>query len=347
MAVHDHRRAPWLVVCLTLVGCGLEGAPLQQSGVSRTEPGAADGGGPTPDRAVGAPAAADGLAPTPDRSPACTGLALPANRDYTLKLKHGGRTRTARVHIPPGYDPATPAPLVFSNHGQMCSASFHAAMTGLDAAADKRGVIVVTPQGTGGLLAGWNVGQSPMGFVYDKVDDVGLFGKLIDELGKTLCIDRGRVFCTGFSLGGSMCYRLACDLSQRIAAIASVAGPNAPKTCKPARALPLLHIHGTADGFASYAGDAGGPNPGAPGSVTIYAKRRGCAATPKPSFSKGAVTCQTHGGCRDGAHATLCTAKGGGHTWPGGKPWLLGGAVNQDIDASAMVLDFFLKGTFP
>jgi polyhydroxybutyrate depolymerase len=302
---------------------------------------------PAPDQGAlsadgGTAAAPDQGEPPPPPASCPAGLALPASRDFTLSLDHGGLKRSALVHIPASYDGKTPVGLVFNNHGNMCSAQMQAQMTHLADAADKRGLITVTPQGTGGLTAGWSSGASPLGYLYEKVDDVGFFAAMIEELAKRVCLDRARVYCAGFSLGGSMCYRLSCDLADRIRAIASVAGPDGTTSCKPARALPLLHVHGTADSFASYKGDgADKPNKGAEWTVANHAARCGCQATPTPGLVKGKVSCKTYGGCKDGAEATLCTVEGGGHTWPGGEPWLLGGTVNKDVSATEMILDFF------
>jgi polyhydroxybutyrate depolymerase len=233
----------------------------------------------------------------------------------------------------------------------MLSASAQQKMSRLDEEADARGAIVVYPEGTGGAYAGWNAGPSPLGHLYKDVDDVAFIAALLDRLAKSLCVDPKRVLCTGFSLGGSMCYRIACELSERVAAIAPVAGPDVAPACSPKRALPLLAFWGTADGFAAYAGDPGTQpnNKGAVKTVGDYAKRAGCEAASKPTTSKGAVSCETWGGCKDGAEATLCTVKGGGHTWPGGEPWALfgglvtGGAINKDVSASLLILDFFYK----
>ncbi|MCA9670914.1 MAG: dienelactone hydrolase family protein [Myxococcales bacterium] len=312
-----------------------------------TQP-AADG---SPPPAADAQPAAD-ASPAADATPAadsggtpaskgCNGQ-VPATRDYTLTITHGGIARTALVHLPPSYDGKKPMPMVFNNHGNLHSAPLQADMSQLDARADTRGVITVAPQGTGGLFSGWNVGKSPIGQLYTNVDDVGFFGALIDEMQRTRCIDSKRVYCTGFSLGGSMCYRLACDLADRITAFASVSGPDGTQSCAPARRVPLLHIHGTADNFAGYNSD-GNLNKGVLGYVPEHAKRVGCSASKSVSLTKGAVVCYQFGGCPAGVEVGHCDVNGFGHSWPGGKGWLLSGPVNQDIDASSMILDFFLK----
>jgi poly(3-hydroxybutyrate) depolymerase len=105
-----------------------------------------------------------------------------------------------------------------------------------------------------------------------------------------------------------------------------------------------------ADSFASYKADYSNkqcPNHGAEGCVMRHAKRSGCQPTTKVTFTKGKVSCKTYQGCPGSGEATLCTVTGGGHTWPGGEGWFLGGALNKDIVASQMVLDFFFKYRLP
>lgn len=349
-------RLPALLALLCLLAASCGGSDDETSSTGDATPATPDAG--PPPAVDTAPWMPPDLGPVPDvGTPAppvssCEGFSVPTQLDYTLKLTHGGQQRTALVHIPPGYDASTPVALVFNNHGSMFYAQPHATMTHLNEWADKRDVVTVTPQGTGGMFPGWNVGKSPMGQVYTNVDDVGFFSAMIDELSKTICVDSKRVYCTGFSLGGSMCYRLSCDLTHRIAAIASVSGPDGTETCSPTRAVPLLHIHGTADSWAAYKGDNGAntqvPNKGAEGSVIGHAKRSGCNPQAQVTLTQGQVTCKSYSPCQGGVgEATLCTVEGGGHTWPGGDGWLLGGTVNKDINASQMILDFFLKYALP
>jgi polyhydroxybutyrate depolymerase len=320
------------------LGCG-DAAPPGATAADATPSELVDAAGGTAD----APAVLTDAA----AAPRCTGFTTPPRRDYTVMLAaHDDQPeRTALVHVPPGYDARTPAPLVLNLHGNLMTAELQEMMTHMNPAADARGVVTVHPQGTGDLLSGWNAGRSPLGDLYSAIDDVGFLRSLIDQVSTDLCIDRQRVYCAGFSLGGSMCYRLGCELADHVAALASVSGPDGTETCNPSRATALLHIHGTADTFAPYNGgsDPNDPNRGAPTYVAAWAMRDGCASTPQNTLMQGAVSCQTYSECRDGADVTLCTVTGGGHTWPGGEGWPFGGVVNQDIQATPMILDFFAR----
>jgi polyhydroxybutyrate depolymerase len=77
-------------------------------------------------------------------------------------------------------------------------------------------------------------------------------GKLLDDLARVVKVDQKRVYACGMSNGAMMCYRLAAELSERIAAITPVAGTIAIEVSKPKRPVPVLHFHGTRDTFVPF-----------------------------------------------------------------------------------------------
>ena len=121
---------------------------------------------------------------------------------------------------------------------------------------DTAGFIVVYPEGT--LLQGsthWNVGGWITG---STTDDVGFSISLLDSISNEYNIDATRVYSTGMSNGGYMSFLLACQMSDKIAAIASVTGSMTPQTynvCNPQHPTPILQIHGTSDQTVPYLGD--------------------------------------------------------------------------------------------
>ncbi len=152
--------------------------------------------------------------------------------DHTRTLMMGEQKRTYLVHIPKGYDPKKPAPVLLALHGAAMNGSMMVWFSGLNKTSDKEGFIVVYPSGTGtGPFLTWNAG----GFKGKKADDVAFIGKLLDDLGTVVKVDEKRVYACGMSNGGMMCYRLAAELSDRIAAIAPVAGTIAIEESKPKR----------------------------------------------------------------------------------------------------------------
>ena len=124
--------------------------------------------------------------------------------------------------------------------------------SGLSEKSDRSGFVVVYPNGTGttSLFLYWDAG----GVRGRPSDDVGYVAKLLDDLATVVNVDSRRVYATGMSNGAMMCYRLASELSDRIAAIAPVAGTMAIETCRPGRPVPVLHFHGTKDGLVLFDG---------------------------------------------------------------------------------------------
>ena len=169
-----------------------------------------------------------------------------------------------------------------------------------------------------------------------------------------LNVDSGRIFATGMSNGGMMCYRLAAELSERIAAIAPVAGTMAGAEAKPKRPVPLLHFHGTEDPLVPF----GGPDQRVPklltfksveDSVTAWVKLNGCQEEPLieelPDIADDGtkVTRKTYRNDA-GAEVVLVIVTGGGHTWPGRQlPVKLMGRSTRDISATDMIWDFFVR----
>jgi len=150
-------------------------------------------------------------------------------------------------------------PLLFSLHGYTSRAIWNLGYTEFQSIANNEKFIVIYPQGT--ILAStgethWNVGGWTVG---STTDDVDYLSSLIDWAYNEYKIDRDRVYSTGMSNGGFMSYHLACNLSYKIAAVASVTGSMTPQTyngCSPSHPTAILQIHGTADGVVPYNGNS-------------------------------------------------------------------------------------------
>lgn len=268
------------------------------------------------------------------------GRAAPAAGEWALE--HGGRTRTFLVHVPADYDPSAPTPVVLDMHGRAFTAQAQRALTGMDELADVEGFVAVHPQGVGRT---WNAGLCCGEAMREGVDDVGFVAAMLDALEAELCVDRRRVFVTGLSNGGFIAHRLACELSDRIAAIAPVAGVLTVGDCVPARPVPVLHFHGDDDQVVRYEGYGGYLS--AEASCEGWAARNGCDATSQVTFSEDDVECRTWAGCAEGAEVRLCTIAGGGHTWPGGAPLPLLGRTTQTVSASRWAWTFFEAHPMP
>ncbi|MCL4394111.1 MAG: prolyl oligopeptidase family serine peptidase [Chloroflexi bacterium] len=261
-------------------------------------------------------------APSPLPSPA---ELQPGDHDQTLTF--GGRTRTYIMRIPPNAASGSALALVIVLHGGAGNAASAEKMTGMSQAADRAGFAVAYPDGTGALgdrLLTWNSG-SCCGYALDyDVDDVGFVRALIDQLEASSRIDPKRVYVTGISNGGMMAYRVACELSDRVAAIAPVAGA-LDNPCEPAQPVSVVTFHGTADQNVPY--DGGAPtkqvdphsrvDQSVAYAMSFWTERDGCAAPPDREQS-GSIIHEQYAGCSNGTSVVLYTIVGGGHAWPGG-----------------------------
>lgn len=276
----------------------------------------------------------------PPAGQGCASVTAPSSGSWSVE--HDGRTRQFEVHIPAGYSPGTPAPVVLDFHGRNSSASQQILISGMQSLADDKGFIAVHPSG---YLNTWNAGLCCGSAQAAGIDDVGFVNALLDKLEQDACVDTKRVFATGLSNGGFISHRLGCELSDRIAAIAPVAGTLLSSSCNPTRGVSVMHIHGTADAIVPYGGFVGFVS--VEDSIDAWRAANACTTGPTQVYQNGDVRCEQWSGCRDGAAVQLCTVDGGGHQWPGGFgiPGL--GHKSDDIDASAAMWDFFTAHPMP
>ena len=203
----------------------------------------------------------------------------PDNTDPSQWPETLGGDRTARVKWPANYSGGL-LPVVIQLHGYTGSGSWDQQWPTLDNHLDL-GFLLVTGEGT--VDAGgdrfWNATDACCDLYGSGVDDVAWLTSVLDEVEEHFPVDLQRVYFTGLSNGGFMSYRMACELSDRVAAIASVAGMDyeADDACVPSQPVSVLHVHGTNDETVPYDGLVPGWNiPSAPDSVERWANRAGC-----------------------------------------------------------------------
>ncbi len=278
--------------------------------------------------------------------------------DYALSLPHDGLTRTYKVHVPPSYRAGTPAPLVLYIHGGAGNARA-AYIDGMAKEADKFGFILAAPEATraekrGDPPTGWNGGAWAGGQCCGSADDVGFIAQMIQELEHTFAIDARRIYATGISNGGLMTNRLACELSETIAAVATVAPAGLIQSCRPARAIPVMDIHGTGDRCNPFEG--GVPPLRACANVdyrrmsphkmvSAWRAILGCSAEAIPAYEQGAASCVSYRQCQRGGEVEFCQVEGMGHVWPSGSQYVsprLVGPVSYDISFD-QIWDFFQR----
>jgi polyhydroxybutyrate depolymerase len=284
--------------------------------------------------------------------------------DHDRALVFGAATRTYFVHVPPRVSEGRPLPLVLAFHGGGGSASGFKAYAGLDALADREGFLVVYPDGSarfGRRLLTWNAGGCCGYAAAQNVDDVGFALAVLRDVARNVSVDPARVYATGHSNGAMMAYRMAIDASDRIAAIAPVAGAMQAPGFPPPRPMPVLHIHSVDDPRALYGGGLGPPFPGTQNRVTHRAvepelqkwvAHDRCPSEPRTveqrtTPSRGApdhtATLRVWGPCAAGAEVQLWKLTGAGHGWPGGHvplPERIMGPETVTIDAALEVWRF-------
>jgi polyhydroxybutyrate depolymerase len=279
--------------------------------------------------------------------------------EYRREVQVHNLTRSYWLHVPKSYDERKPMPVVIAFHGALMNGRMMEGFCGLSAKADAAGFIVAYPNGTGWneQALTFNASLSPEGGA--APDDVAFTGKILDDLEAVLNVDQRRIYATGMSNGGMMCHRVGAELSERIAAIAPVAGTLALHELKPRRAVPVIHFHGTQDTLVP----VGGPLGWTPRTMAFHSvadtikqwvKADGCEPAPSvtqyPHKAKDSMSVSrtTYRGGRGGAEVVLVMVDGGGHTWPGQQnhvQWL--GQATMDISANDLMWEFFKAHPLP
>jgi polyhydroxybutyrate depolymerase len=275
-------------------------------------------------------------------------------------LSHGavtvdGRERTYRLYVPSSVQDGA-APLFIGLHGGGGWGDQFARTNHVEAVAERNGFIVVHPDGVNipGQRGGvWNGGMCCAIAARENVDDVEFVNVLIDEVAGTHDIDPRRVFAFGHSNGGIMSYRLACELADRIVGIGVVAGTLGVDACGPSQPVSVIHVHGTADRNVPIAGGVGPDSragvdfpPPLDGFATL-AGRAGCPAAEETTA--GDITTALREPCDAASGAAFVTIESAAHPWPGGTPAVppASGAVYEDYDATAEIVDFLLSHPRP
>jgi len=251
----------------------------------------------------------------------------------------GNQTRQYLLYIPEGYDGKTNLPLVFLFHGSSMTSKQVMETTNLSKVADKKKFIIAAPEGIYPWPRNsWNANLSPEG-----VNDVKFVKDLIREISSKMTIDKKRIYATGYSGSARMSSRLACELSNVIAAIGPVAGLYCPENCATTRSVSVIAFHGTADNIALFNAEI---------AVSDWVEINGCKKTPMTRKISKDVTQISYSGCKGNAEVVFFRINGGGHTWPDSPiadsfEKLGFGKTNKDINASNLIWSFFEAHPLP
>ena len=239
-------------------------------------------------------------------------------------------------------------------------------MTEMPAKADEAGFLAVFPDGTAPFLSKpanfgtnpqtWNDGSGRGHSGRRNINDVGFIDAMIDDISATFNVDPQRIYATGLSNGASMSFRLGVELSQRIAAIAPVAGHFWIDDPRSSRPVPMLYTTGTDDPLNPIEGgpisipwwDYSDVKPPVQDAIMKWVKMIGCPAEPDVIYDKNGVKAVAYRPCRENTEVIYYTVEGLGHHWPGGRgelylPESIVGRPSDKLIANDVIWDFFRK----
>ena len=255
-------------------------------------------------------------------------------------IEYDGLTREYSIYVPESYDGTTSFPLLFNFHGGGGNIAFHIAIADMSPIADTANFIVIYPQARPDPSDGNSFNWIPK--VPGTFDDVPFISSLIDTIASSYQINQDRIYACGYSLGGDMCFELACKLNSRIAAIAPVARTmqaNPDSFCSPVHPTGVLTILGTDDNTSPYNGLTYLGTEyylSAEETHNYWASHNNCDINPTMSTVSPSVeryTWSTTSGC---SYVEELKVIGGGHDWPGS-------FGNMTIDSNTEIWQFVSK----
>jgi polyhydroxybutyrate depolymerase len=299
----------------------------------------------------------------PQPSFGCGSGASPVQGQQSFDFSAAGEVGSYIVEMQTDASAKVPLPLIIDLHGYSETAAIQASFSALGSYGSTHGFITVTPQ-VNKAVQYWNITPGSA--------DQKFLGDLITHLTQTLCIDSHRVFVAGYSNGAFMASALACTYANKIAAVATVAGIQAPPGCHPTRPVPVVAFHGTADPFVPYQGGIGPaakslPSPNGVGTLgshpdakvdrgisastlpipieeARWAARNGCSKSPTTSDVATGVTLIAYS-CPGHATVELYRESGDGHIWAGSQAMVaiesVVGKTTFAISADQLMWTFF------
>ncbi len=275
-------------------------------------------------------------------------------------IYHEDRERYYLLYRPHSVGKDQQIPLIMAFHGGGGVPENIVEVSDFNNLAERHGFAVVYPSGSGSTANRlfWNILLSGTYATVNNLDDLGFISKVMDDVSSLLAVDTNRIYAAGFSQGGMLCYRLACDpvMSSRIAAIAVISATMtvSPSQCEASRPVPVISFHGKKDQFSSYPGGIAEkaprndlvPRPGLEESIRYWIQRGQLSIQPSASGTIGSAHMQQYGPDQSGFEIVSWVFDDGGHTWPGSNSnlpeWMMG-KINYDVSASVLIWDFFAR----
>jgi polyhydroxybutyrate depolymerase len=267
--------------------------------------------------------------------------------------------RSYYLFTPTSYNPKKPMPVVLGFHGGTTTAQKFARTTGFNNLAQKKGFIVAYPQG---INKNWNDGRDAQGLPTE--DDVSFVTAVIQDINNIRNIDNRKIYAVGISNGGFLTQKLACQLSDKIAAFASVASTLAQplqSNCQPKRPVSIMMINSPEDQIVPWKGGImtkghGGNILSVPSTLNFWRDKNRCNSKAEiqkigdnePNDGTSVEVSRYSQGCGK-SEVVLVTIYGGGHTWPDGseQPKWLVGRTSRKLKGSQFIWSFFERHALP
>lgn len=263
--------------------------------------------------------------PTPG-DPGTPGLCADDNLQpgqHQRSLTIDGQRRQYILHVPRSYTGDREVPLLLDFHALHTSSGYQLDNSGTQQVANQQNIIVAYPQG---IDNAWNLG--PCCTESRTVNDVGFAREIVEQVSAEACVDRKRVYATGYSNGGGMAYILACRAADMFAAVAPAAFDMISEVqCNPSRPISVFAHRGRLDAIVPYRGGPSTPPTGydldpitflgAEGSFERWSDLNSCGGS-----SSIGNNCVASGNCAGGVENVLCTARLGSHSpWDAQTSW--------------------------
>ena len=272
---------------------------------------------------------------------ACTRTDVPGGSGDRQPVRVGDTLRTYVLHVPPRPN-RSPRPLLLAFHGTGESGGAMRRSTALDALGSRAGYLIAYLDAA---VGNWAEGCDCSRADLEGVDDTGFVRAVVEDVARRYPVDRSRVYATGFSQGGLFVQRLACEMADLVAAVASVAAPMSSRlaeTCAPSAPAGMLVIQGTLDDAYPYEGRRQGGRSllGARETARFWRVLDGCAGDARarelPDRAADGTRIQEERwpACRGGVEVALYTVEGGRHAW----------SPSADAETETLLMEFFLRG---
>jgi polyhydroxybutyrate depolymerase len=281
-----------------------------------------------------------------------------AAEQKTINLTVDGAARSFIIYLPIGYNNAGKMPMIFALHGGSGTPESMFQLADFRPIADRDKVIIVCPAG---IQTSWNDGR-PTAANVAGINDVSFISQLCSYMITNYAADATKIYATGMSNGGFMSSRLACELSDKITAIASVAASIEQNTvalnCNTnGKAVPVIYIQGTTDPLVPFVG--GTMTVGSGGVILSHAQAiakwvaiNNCVTpvvtTDVPDIANDGTTIKQriYAGGNNGSEVVSYVVANGGHTWPQGFQYsteAIIGKTSQDMNACEVIWQFFKR----